>query len=251
MFNKEKKEIQMRTKRFVIGTLLVVMVLAIGVNSVFAGIGKDIPDKGKHYNLNIIGVQYDKTADMNDTHGHTIFVPLNKDGSVSRTVTINVIRNETEPGKFQVLDRNATDGNGALIAVPFENMGTLSFNVYATALGKPGREVYFEAETKFKDTCINCELLVGNFTIKRDKGNKGKQKPVVVDISDIFRASGCIDLDPGVNPGCTAGDIEFDDVWVFNIPELETYNWQYTNKGLKLMQVRFYPTTSGSYTTKE
>jgi hypothetical protein len=31
---------------------------------------------GSHYNLNIIGVPHDKTADMTGTQGHTIFVAL-------------------------------------------------------------------------------------------------------------------------------------------------------------------------------
>lgn len=237
----------MRSKRFVIAMIVVIV---IGVNWMFAGIGSDIPDKGKHYNLNIIGVQHDKKADMTGTQGHTIFVPLNKDGSVSRKVTIYGVRNYADPNKFEVLDRNATDDDEATIAFPFKDYGTLSFNVYATALGKPGRKAVVDPNAVFDANCIDCVLIAGeSFEIKRDKGKKGAQKPNVVDITDVFRAEGCIDLD--ANDICNEGDLEFEDVWVFNVPNLLTYYWDYTNEGLKLAQIRFYPTESGSWTTKE
>jgi hypothetical protein len=48
---------------------------------------------------------------------------------------------------------------------------------------------------------------------------------------------------------CNTGDIQFSNIWVFNIPQLVEYFWDYDNNGLKLMQVRFYETTSGSIST--
>jgi len=235
--------------------LVVVLTLALilGTAPVFAGIGKDIKDMpagdhGKHYNLNIIGVQHDKTVPtMTDSNRHTIFVPLEKDGTVSRTVRIEIVRNTTNPDQFQVLDGNATDDDLAVIAVPFETYGTLSYNVYATGLGKLNRQADVHWESIYDANTYTTIPLMGDFTIKREKGN-GKGKPKVVNINDIFRASGFIDLggvvgvyDPGI-------DIAFDDIWVFNIPTLLSYYWDYTNSGLKLMQVRFYETTSGSWT---
>jgi hypothetical protein len=82
---------------------------------------------------------------------------------------------------------------------------------------------------------------MGSFELKRDKG-----KPKPVDISDVFRASGYIDVNESGTED--AGDVTFDDVWVFNVPTLLDYFWGYDNQGLKLMQVRFYPTTSGTWT---
>jgi hypothetical protein len=79
---------------------------------------------------------------------------------------------------------------------------------------------------------------MGSFEIKRDKG-----KPRRVNITDIFRATGCLDYDD--SGYCDVGDLEFRNIWIFNIVELTEYMWDYDNNDLKLMQVRFYPTTSG------
>jgi len=219
--------------------LAALTVLTLGVTPVFAGIGSDIPDNGPHYNLNILGVQHAKTADMTDSNRHTIFVPLGKNGEV-KSCQIYVVRNVANPDKFEVLDGNATDGS-ATIAVPFQDYGTLSYNVYATALGKPGGLANVGATITFEDGTYG-NLLMGSFDLKRGKG-----KPKPVNISDIFRASGWIDVDSSGAFDDTI-DISFDNVWVFNVPTLSTYLWDYDNQGLKLMQVRFYPATSGSWT---
>jgi hypothetical protein len=218
----------------------------------FAGVGS-IPDNGIHYNLNIIGVPKGKTADMTDSQRHTIFVPLNTTGSVDmKGVKISYIRSET--GKFEVLDGNATDADGALIAVPYEFCDDLtagctdllSYNVYAVALGKPNGAAIVEAHCGYDAPVIGddgtCEstLLQGGFDLTRSKG-----QPKPVDITKVFRATGCLDLggEAGV---CDAGDLAFNNIWIFNIPNLLYYFWDYQNSGLKLMQVRFYPTVSGS-----
>jgi hypothetical protein len=222
-----------------IAILVAVMAVILGISPVFAGIGSDIPDKGEHYNLNIIGVTHKKQVDMTNSNRHTIFVPIGGNGDV-KSCKINVVRNVANPDQFQVLDGNATDGS-ATIAVPFEDYGKLSFNVYAIALGKPGGKVDVDANVTFEEGTYG-SLLMGSFDLKRGKG-----KPKPVDISDIFRASGWIDADDSgdFDP---AIDTTFDDVWVFNVPTLLEYLWNYDNQGLKLMQVRFYPTTSGSWT---
>src|SRR2546425_3601295 len=79
---------------------------------------------GSHYNLNIIGVPKDKTADMNNNDGHRIFVQL-YGGSSAGDITgknfadiskVNTILLAPAPvgGSFQVLDANSTDKNGAV-----------------------------------------------------------------------------------------------------------------------------------------
>lgn len=218
----------------------------------FAGVGSDIPDNGTHYNLNIIGVPKGKTADMTDSQRHTIFVPLNTEGTeVLKGVKISYIRSET--GRFEVLDGNATDADGALIAVPYEFCGDLtagctdllSYNVYAVALGKPNGGAIVEAHCGYDVPVVSgdgtCEstLLQGSFDLTRTKG-----QPKPVPITNIFRATGCLDLN--ASGTCDTGDLTFNNIWIFNIPNLEYYFWDYQNTGLKLMQVRFYPTTSGS-----
>lgn len=229
----------MEIKRLFAVILSILAVLTLGVSPAFAGIGSDIPDNGTHYNLNIIGVPHGKTADMTDSSRHTIFVPLGANGDV-KSCQINVVRNIANPDQFEVLDGNATDGS-ATIAVPFQDYGTLSFNVYATALGKLGGQANVDATVTFEDGTY-ASLLMGSFELKRAKGS-----PKPVDISDIFRASGWIDVDASGTFDPTV-DTSFNDVWVFNVPTLLSYFWDYDNQGLKLMQVRFYPTTSGSWT---
>ena len=229
----------MEMNKLIAVALAMVVVLTLGASPVFAGIGNEIPDKGQHYNLNIIGVPHGKKADMTGSNRHTIFVPLGKNGD-AKSCKISVVRNVANPDQFQVLDGNATDGE-ATIAVPYENYGILSYNVYATALGKPGGQSKVGATVTFEDGTSG-NLLMGSFELKRGRG-----KPKPVNISDIFRASGWIDVD--ASGGFDAAvDVSFNDVWVFNVPTLLDYLWDYDNQGLKLMQVRFYPTTSGSWT---
>jgi len=83
---------------------------------------------GSHYNLNIIGVPKDKTADMNNNDGHRIFVQL-YGGSAAGDITgknftdiskVNTILLAPAPAgsSFQVLDANATDKNGAVFQLP-------------------------------------------------------------------------------------------------------------------------------------
>jgi hypothetical protein len=225
-------------KKILTSVIIALVIMTFAATPAFAGIGSEIPDSGQHYNLNIIGVPKDKTADMTNSNRHTLFVPLGGKGDV-KSCKINVVHNIANPDQFQVIDGNATDGE-ATIAVPFEDYGTLSYNVYATALGKPGGQANVDATVTFEEGTYG-SLLMGSFELKRARG-----KPKPVDISDIFRASGYIDINASGTED--AEDISFDDVWVFNVPTLLSYFWDYDNQGLKLMQVRFYPTTSGTWT---
>ena len=63
--------------KYIVGSLVAILALA-GVSGALAGNnlnGNGAPS-GAHYNLNIIGVPKDKTADMTDGSGHRIFVKL-------------------------------------------------------------------------------------------------------------------------------------------------------------------------------
>lgn len=220
-----------------------------------AQVGKGL--SGAHWNLNIIGVPKDKSASMKGSQGHTIFVPLQSGDDVGRKVKIYYERNYDNPTKFEVSDRNATDDDEATILVPYEfcedyETGCtelLSFDVYAVGLGKPNGSAIITAECTYSKDVVDgagtedleCEdtLLLGSFEIERERG-----KPKRENITDVFRATGCLDNDAsGV---CDSGDLEFRNVWIFNIEELLEYFWDYDNNGLKLMQLRFYETTSGS-----
>ena len=238
-------------------TLLVIMifVLSFGYGIALAVDTANGMMSGGHYNLNIIGVARDKPLPpMDGSNRHTIFVPLHSGGDVSRQVKIKFVVGEN----FQVLDGNATDDSEAIIQVPYEycdDLSTgcydlLSYYVFARGLGKPSPDVgaIVTAECEYAKQAVDdlgtsdltCQdtLLMGSFDVKRPKG-----QPKTYDITDIFRATGCLDINGSGT--CDTGDLEFQNIWIFNIPDLQSYMWDYDNNGLKLMQVRFYPTTSG------
>jgi len=108
---------------------LAVLLLASIPAVVFAETGNGAPS-GSHYNLNIIGVPKDKTADMSGNYGHRIFVPLYGTAKILLT-----------EGNFQVLDANGTDQNGASFQLPNpdpDGDGTTTYSVFVRALGKWG-----------------------------------------------------------------------------------------------------------------
>src|SRR5215510_9479361 len=204
-------------------------VIVLSPKPATAQVGKGL--SGTHYNLNIIGVPKNKTADMTNTNGHTVFVPL--DG----TVKIYYVAGST----FQVLDRNGMDADGATIEVPSDPGGTsVCYDVFATALGKPGGTALVQAYCIIDNLLGSCTdaLQLSSFSVTRSKGN-----PKPENISDIFRATGCVDSN--LNGTCDKGDTSFKNIWIFNVPQLTSYFWDYTNTDLKLMQVRFYPVAGG------
>lgn len=228
--------------------------------SSFAGAFGNDGMTGKHWQVNLIGVSRDKAADMTDSHRRSIFVPLETySGEVERQIKIKYV-----PGPdFQVLDGNATDDGEAIIQVPYEYCedydagctDLLAYDVYAIALGKPNGSALVTAECEYTADVVDpngtegleCEdtLLMGSFDITRTKG-----KPTVKDITKIFRAEGCLDMaeiDGSFDGVCETGDLEFRNLWIFNIEQLESYMWDYGNHGLKLMQIRFYPSDDNGY----
>lgn len=216
---------------------------------------------GWHWNLNIICVPDSNRGGINANEGGTLFVDCDS--------KVDIYYERSEDGKFHILDGNALDDGEATIAVPYEfcedytNGGCedlLSYDVYAVGLGKPGGGANVDAHCTYDaslgggdgsfeildengdaSTCDGT-LLLGSFEIKREKG-----KPRPQNITDVFRASGCFDGYSGDADGnCNGGDLRFRDIWIFNIEELLYYWWEYDNDDLKLMQVRFYPTVSGT-----
>jgi len=71
------------------------------------GKGNGAPS-GSHYNLNIIGVPRDKSADMIGRQGHVIFVDLHGKTKIELA----------EGDDFQVLDGNGCDSEGAELMLP-------------------------------------------------------------------------------------------------------------------------------------
>ncbi len=82
--------------------LTVSLVVILGLALAIPAFGGGINLSGPHYNLNIIGVDNPKTADLTGSERHTIFVALgNKDGAPTRS---NIWLTQ---GPFEVCDGNA------------------------------------------------------------------------------------------------------------------------------------------------
>jgi hypothetical protein len=222
-------------RRFLSVAVLALVAFFFSAPASRAQVGKGL--SGPHYNLNIIGVPKGKTADMTGSNRHTVFVPLDTSGEVAGNVKIYFVAGD----EFQVLDGNATDADGATIEVPHGDPGTVCYDVFAVGLGKPGGSAHVDAEVLFDDSTHDVLLALDqvSFNVSRNAG-----KPKRENISNIFRVSGCTDLnDTGV---CDAGDQFFNNEWVFNVDQLLSYWWDYQNTGLKLMQIRFYDCSLGN-----
>lgn len=191
---------------------------------------------GSHYNLNIIGVPKDKSADMDDNNGRRIFVQLNGGDTASslngKTLSeiskVNKIFLAPAPAgeSFAVLDANATDQDGAQFQLPSDVSTT--YTVYARGLGKPGG--YADMTTCAVDPStgeIICSL--STLTVSAH-GNNNKFTNVTSDLLYV-------DLVAGSDLADACGTTH---VALF-ASCLQDYFWNYDNNGLKLLQLRFYP----------
>lgn len=198
-------------KKVLVLSVVAVLILCA---TAFAGKGNQLPS-GPHYNLNIIGVPKDKTAEMKGSHGHRIFVPLYGNSKIWLE----------EGDTYQVLDANGTDSDGARFMLPDPDPDddlVLAYSIYARALGTPGGQAtittcgYDEFGTEYCST--ESRVMV------RDRG-----KPVTVNVTkDLLTIY--VDLD---------GDGKLERFAIFD-EELEDYFWNYDNNGCKLVQLRFY-----------
>lgn len=213
----------------------------------FAGGGNGAPS-GAHYNLNIIGVEKTKTADMTDSNRHVIFVKLGSSGNVQRS-NIWLTR-----GDFKVCDGNAFDAAYDCAGTPLNKTGAVfqlpcntavdadaefactagvskPYTVWARALGKPGGSATmtlcatetqdFDGDTALEEFCnTGSDVTV----LERSNG-----KPVFQDVTtDLTLLQADIDGDTTVEKIALFAD-GFED-WV----------WYYDNQGLRLAQLRFY-----------
>ncbi len=221
----------------------------VGTSSALTGNGAP---SGAHYNLNIIGVPKDKTADMTGSDGHVIFVQLFGGDSASSlngkdfntiTKTNKILLAPAPAGEsFQVLDANATDANGAQFQLPADVSTT--WTVWARALGKPGgsanmttcaTESVIDPLTGATTDEVICSLAT--LTMTRTKNSKFQNVS-----SDLLFIT--LTVNPATNADLASclGVTTTTDVSVplFN-GCLRNYFWNYQNNGLKLLQLRFYP----------
>jgi hypothetical protein len=196
--------------------MTLVVALSLGASAVLAGqdvTGNGAPS-GAHYNLNLVGVAKDKTADMTGSNGHVIFVKL--EGQTRILLSM---------GEFMVLDANGTDGS-ASFQLPNpdpDNDGNTVYSVYARFLGKPTDEA---GRITPGCTIVDGEevLSVEYVTVERPKG-KSSFENVSRQLLYVW-----YDID---------ADGDIDRVPLFD-SRGEDYFWQYDNNGCKLVQLRFY-----------
>lgn len=174
---------------------------------------------GAHFNLNIIGVPKNKTADMSGNNGHRIFV-----SAEGRTKIMLA-----QGADFLVLDANGTDGT-AKFQLPNpdpDNDGITMYSVWARALGKPnGSSIMTTCATDPTTGIEYCS--VESYVAVRTKG-KSSFTDVSRQLLYVF-----VDLD---------GDGTVEQYPLFD-EALQDYFWSYDNNGLKLLQLRFYPISS-------
>lgn len=199
--------------------------------SLLAQPGNGAPS-GSHYNLNIIGVEKSKTADMTNSSRHTIFVALGDNGYVKTRINLS-------EGDYAVLDGNGTDGTAAF-QLPDPGYNCPSdptdscwndpqvYTVWVRALGKPGGKATVttcQDDGSGSEDAIVCSLDV-SVTVERTKGKQTFQ--------NVTKTLTTLCLDTDNTPGCDTRTHLFQD------PNRQ-YFWDYDNNGLRLMQMRFYP----------
>jgi len=174
---------------------------------------------GAHYNLNIIGVPKDKSADFSGGNGGRIFVDLV--GSTKINLT---------EGSFEVLDANGTDGAAAFqLPNPDNGTGQLAYSVWVRSLGKPGGSASMAScFTEFETATTWCNS--GSLVVSLNRVAGGQK---FVDVSkQLLQVCADVNSDPLVT------DLQL--VSLFSSLGTD-YFWQYDNNGLKLAQMRFYP----------
>jgi len=187
----------------------------------FAGTGNGAPT-GPHYNLNIIGVPQDKSANMNQGSGNVIFVDLGtKNG---KPVTADILLSQSTDGTFAVLDKNGTDGQAS-----FELPAPGTYTIWARAVGTPGGSSNMTtcAIDPLDPTVTICSTTSQVFV--RGTGTS-KFTNVTTPLTTITLSA----TDQALS-GCTQSTVSLFDAC------LQGYFWQYDNNGLKNLQVRFYP----------
>jgi len=235
--------------------LVVTMVCLLAGSAVFAGNGAP---SGAHYNLNIIGVQNAKTADMTGSNGHVIFVPITGKSQIQ-------LQEAPEGESFAVLDANATDGPAIfqlpdpgldpyLIGGDMTDVDTISdYSVFVRPLGKPGGWATITTCADLLDSTF-AGLLPGDLVriINRAGAFGGYASIEQVGQEITLRTKGkttftnvtaqlltiVFKVEVMLADGTT--EIRYIRVPIFDDMLANEY-WEYDNNNLKLLQVRFYP----------
>jgi hypothetical protein len=236
--------------------------LALAVPGLMA---QDIKLSGAHYNLNIIGVEKDKKADMQDSERHTIFVglgaPPKKPGETdSGTVETRIYLTPSQDGTFKVCDGNGFDAavdcegnskstNGAVFQLPCNTnipndkdnfvgcdesiAAATSYSVFARALAKPGGQAIITTCATDIDTAELVCSTESTLLVRATGKSLWQNETTALTSISAFCTD---DIDFGV-ASCDAG--ESIRVSLF-AGDLEEWFWKNQNNGLRLAQLRFY-----------
>jgi hypothetical protein len=225
----------------------------------FAGNG--IPISGPHWNINFIGHPKGYKGGGDDSSGHSIMIPLrtvpgpdilkcNVDGvnfvddtypTPGTLAPSGGAKIYFEGGEnFEILDRDATDGE-ARIKLPVDSTTkALKFEVYMRVLGKPNK--YNPVTPEGTVACMNINAYVqdaldssmwystGTVTLVRGKG-----KSSFVRVTDLFAIWFCTEWDSTHTTCLTTTNLS-----VF-ADQFSDYFWQILNDGTRLVQMRIYP----------
>lgn len=243
-------------------------------------LGNGFPQGAADYRVNIIGVPKDKTAAMDGNNGRRIFVELESDNSVSapggknnhlakgggddqnHIYLCNSTNGENDvadarcdawrqshDGGFGVIDANATDGDGAILALPDPcadadalTACTPGYRVFARAHGPGGSATITtcadETGTGFDGTD---DVWCGSNGITMYA--KGSSRKAIEITDNVLHMAITVDgtTDPEL-AGCLGTSLEGAESVNVSLFDscFENYFWNYDNNGLKLLEVRFY-----------
>jgi hypothetical protein len=208
--------------------------------------GNEAPS-GPHFNLNIIGMKYDKNANMDCGNGHRIFVPMETPGNGGKPPTKIMLTEAPDEVTFAVIDCDGTDGRAEFMLpnpAPDTESRCTRYSVWIRALGKQGgkakmttcAERCVEVDPLDPETCVTWEEVcsVESVTLER---TRGKQKFVNVSKELLTICAEICTVYDETTGECI--DTEWMRLYLFD-PLLQGYFWEYNNNGLKLAQLRFY-----------
>jgi len=236
------------TRVFSFAILMVAMTGMTGITVDQALAEKTAPGVGKGgFQLNVKGIdKRDHLPDNAESGGHKIFV---KSSGKSKIYL--------QEGEFAVIDRDGTDGNGALFQLPRPNTNCTDtgpnpethcpefdadYFVYARVLGKPGTTDVTIV------TCIEDKNTGRNDTPIPDPSEfcsldgvslpsaNGKNSDKGAKWENVSRQLLTVCLDTDDDGICDLREDIFSD-------ELVNYLWQFDNVGLRNVQLRFVANT--------